>query len=220
MRTIQIFFTIFIGMQLVIGQNIQIAPDRFGSDNYQERSVADFNSESIVNIYSNIAIAELFVWNIPFQSSRRTFPAKLALPADNQRYTISLYSQSEYQEIAEELQTFDFNKRDIEEFEILQDDLLKIQLATKNILPVPGIESSLFLTYCSDKDLNCEEGMHWLDQFYSHYYNTSQEKNVAVSNNSQLKKEREAIIRKHRIGIFSMVSFFSMAMLFIDGNIQ
>ena len=55
MRAIQTFFTLCLGMQLLVAQNVEIEPDRPGTDNYQERSRANLRSESIVNIYSNIA---------------------------------------------------------------------------------------------------------------------------------------------------------------------
>ena len=108
MRTIKTLSTVLLGMQLLIGQNVEIEPDDFGSDNYQERSRANLKSESIVNIYSNVAVADVYVWNVPWKSSERIFPAQIALPTDNQRYVISLYAQSEYQALTRELQTFDF----------------------------------------------------------------------------------------------------------------
>ena len=221
MKTIQTFFTICLGMQLLIGQNVEIEPDRPGTDNYQERSRANLRSESIVNVYSNVAVADVYVWNLPWQSSERTFPAKIALPTDNQRYVISLYTQAEYQAITHELQTFDFESRDIEEFELLQDEFAKMELATKYVRPIPGTDSSVFLAHCSSDDLNCEKGMHWLDQFYAHYYDAKQEQNfVSDLNSSDLTKEEKDLVRRHRMGVFSMVGLFSMVMFVIDSNTQ
>ena len=149
MRTIKTFFTLFLGLQLLIGQNIEIEPDSHtpGSDNYTERNRAMLKSESLVNIYSNIAVADVYVWNLPWASSERIFPAQIALPTDNQRYVISLYSQAEYQAITIELQNFDFDYRDVEEFELLQDELSRMELATKLVRPIPGTDSSVSVSY-------------------------------------------------------------------------
>jgi len=221
MRVLQTFFTLCLGMQLLVGQNVEIEPDRPGTDNYQERSRANLRSESIVNIYSNVAVADVHVWNLPWQSSERTFPAKIALPTDNQRYIISFYTQAEFQSITQELQTFDFDSRDIDEFELLQDQLVKMELATKYVRPIPGTDSSVFLTHCSTEDLDCEKGMHWLDQFYAHYYDSKQEQNlVSDLNGSDLTEEEKFLVRRHSLGVFSMVSLFSMVMFVIDSNVQ
>ena len=221
MKTIQIFFTIFFGMQLLFGQNVEIEPDRPGSDNYQERSRANLRAQSVVNVYSNIAVAEVHVWNLPWQSTERIFPARIALPTDNQKYIISFYTQAEYQALTQELQTFDFETRDIEEFELLQDEFAKMELATKYVRPIPGTDSSVFLTHCSGDDLNCEQGMHWLDQFYARYYDSQQEQNLLSDlNGSKLTEDEKFLVRRHRIGVFSMVSLFSMVMFVIDSNIQ
>jgi len=221
MRALQIFFTLCLGMQLLVGQNVEIEPDRPGTDNYQERSRANLRSESIVNIYSNVAVADVHVWNLPWQSSERTFPAKIALPTDNQRYIISFYTQAEFQAITQELQTFDFDSRDIEEFELLQDQFARMELATKYVRPIPGTDASVFLTHCSSDDLDCEKGMHWLDQFYAHYYDAKQEQNlVSDLNGSDLTEEEKFLVRRHRLGVLSMVSLFSMVMFVIDSNIQ
>ena len=221
MRTAKTLFTILLGIQFLIGQNVEIEPDDPGSDNYQQRSRAGLKAESIVNVYSNVAVADVHVWNLPWQSSERIFPAKIALPTDNQRYVISLYTQAEYQAITRELQTFDFDSRDVEEFELLQDQFQKMELATKYARPIPGTESSVFLTHCASDDLDCEKGMHWLDQFYAHYYDGQQEQNmVSDLNGADLTEKEKFLVRRHRIGVFSMVSLFSMVMFVIDNNIQ
>jgi len=223
MRTIHIFFTIILGMHLLIGQDVEIEPDSFtpGSDNYGETNRAMLKGESIVNIYSNIAVADVYVWNLPWASSERIFPARIALPTDNQRYVISLYSQAEYQAITIELQNFDFDTRDVEEFELLQDELSKMELATKFVRPIPGTNASVFLTHCTSDDLNCEEGMHWLDQFYAKYYDSKQEQNLASDlNGTDLTEDEKFLVRRHRMGVLSMVSLFSIAMFVIDNNTQ
>lgn len=220
MRTIKTLSTVLLGMQLLIGQNVEIEPDDFGSDNYQERSRANSKSESIVNIYSNVAVADVYVWNVPWKSSERIFPAQIALPTDNQRYVISLYAQSEYQALARELQTFDFESRDIEEFELLQDEFEKMELATKYVRPIPESESSVFLTHCASDDLDCSAGMHWLDQFYANYYDGQQEQNMLSDlNGTDLTEEEKFLVRRHRVGVFSMVGLFSMFVFMIDSNI-
>jgi hypothetical protein len=223
MRTIKTFFTLFLGLQLLIGQNIEIEPDSHtpGSDNYTERNRAMLKSESLVNIYSNIAVADVYVWNLPWASSERIFPAQIALPTDNQRYVISLYSQAEYQAITIELQNFDFDYRDVEEFELLQDELSRMELATKLVRPIPGTDSSVFLTHCSSDDLDCEKGMNWLDQFYAKFYDSKQEQNLASDlNGEDLTEDEKSLVRRHRMGVFGMIGLFSMAVFMIDSNIQ
>lgn len=176
-------------------------------------------SESLVNIYSNVAVADVYVWNLPWASSERIFPAQISLPTDNQRYVISLYTQAEYQAITIELQNFDFDYRDVEEFELLQDELSRMELATKLVRPIPGTDSSVFLTHCSSDDLDCEKGMNWLDQFYAKYYDSKQEQNlVSDLNGKDLTEDEKLLVRRHRMGVFSMVSLFSMAVFMIDSN--
>ena len=63
--------------------------------------------------------------------------------------------------------------------------------------------------------------MHWLDQFYAHYYDSKQEQNlVSDLNGSDLTEEEKFLVRRHRLGVFSMVSLFSMVMFVIDSNVQ
>ena len=59
------------------------------SDNWQENYRSLSRNESTINIYSNAAVADVFVWNSPWQSTERTFPAVISLPTDNRVYTIS-----------------------------------------------------------------------------------------------------------------------------------
>ena len=126
MRTAKTLFTILLGMQFLIGQDVEIEPDDPGSDNYQQRSRANLKAESIVNVYSNVAVADVHVWNLPWQSSERIFPAKIALPTDNQRYVISLYTQAEYQAITRQFQTFHFDNINVEEFEFFKNNYKKM----------------------------------------------------------------------------------------------
>ena len=137
------------------------------SDNWRENYRSIETGKSRVNIYSNAAVADIFVWNYTWLSTERTFPAIMSLPTDNKVYTISLYPQSQFQFLTNELQNFDFDNRDISEFELLQDEFERMKLGTKNVRPIPGTSESIFLTYCDSDDANCEEGMHWLDQFLS-----------------------------------------------------
>ena len=80
------------------------------SDNWQENYRSLERGESKVNIYSNAAVADVFVWNSTWLSTERTFPAVISLPTDNQVYTISLYPQSQFQYLTNELQNFDFDE--------------------------------------------------------------------------------------------------------------
>ena len=149
------------------------------SDNWRENYRSIETGKSRVNIYSNAAVADIFVWNYTWLSTERTFPAIMSLPTDNKVYTISLYPQSQFQFLTNELQNFDFDNRDISEFELLQDEFERMKLGTKNVRPIPGTSESIFLTYCDSDDANCEEGMHWLDQFYAKYYDSKQEQVLA-----------------------------------------
>ena len=63
------------------------------SDNWQENYRSLSRNESTINIYSNAAVADVFVWNSPWQSTERTFPAVISVHTDNRVCTISLYSQ-------------------------------------------------------------------------------------------------------------------------------
>ena len=189
------------------------------SDNWRENYRSIETCKSRVNIYSNAAVADIFVWNYTWLSTERTFPAIMSLPTDNKVYTISLYPQSQFQFLTNELQNFDFDNRDISEFELLQDEFERMKLGTKNVRPIPGTSESIFLTYCDSDDANCEEGMHWLDQFYAKYYDSKQEQVLASDlNGSDLTDSEKALVRRHRVGVAGMLGAFTIAIFLIDNS--
>ena len=189
------------------------------SDNWRENYRSIETGKSRVNIYSNAAVADIFVWNYTWLSTERTFPAIMSLPTDNKVYTISLYPQSQFQFLTNELQNFDFDNRDISEFELLQDEFERMKLGTKNVRPIPGTSESIFLTYCDSDDANCEEGMHWLDQFYAKYYDSKQEQVLASDlNGSDLTDTEKALVRRHRVGVAGMLGAFTIAIFLIDNS--
>ena len=90
------FQTVLVA-SLTFGQDIgDLQLDNAASDNFQ--SLENFNSlgESIINVYSNAAVNQLFIWNTSYQPNVRTFPAKITLPIANRDYIISLYSQAQF----------------------------------------------------------------------------------------------------------------------------
>ena len=187
------------------------------SDNWIENYRSLEAGKSKVNIYSNAAVADVFVWNFTWLSTERTFPAVISLPTDNKVYTISLYPQSQFQYLTNELQNFDFDGRDISEFELLQDEFERMKLGTKNVRPIPGTSESVFLTYCDSDDANCEQGMHWLDQFYAKYYDSKQEQVLASDlNGSDLTDAEKALVKRHRVGVAGMLGAFTIAIFLID----
>ena len=189
------------------------------SDNWIENYRSLEAGKSKVNIYSNAAVADVFVWNFTWLSTERTFPAVISLPTDNKVYTISLYPQSQFQYLTNELQNFDFDSRDISEFELLQDEFERMKLGTKNVRPIPGTSESVFLTYCDSDDANCEQGMHWLDQFYAKYYDSKQEQVLASDlNGSDLTDAEKALVRRHRVGVAGMLGAFTIAIFLIDNS--
>ena len=61
--------------------------------------------------------------------------------------------------------------------------------------------------------------LHSLDQFYAKYYDSKQEQNlVSDLNGRDLTEDEKLLVRRHRMGVFSMVSLFSMAVFMIDSN--
>tara|TARA_B100000965_G_scaffold188505_1_gene157343 strand:+ start:1066 stop:1782 length:717 start_codon:yes stop_codon:yes gene_type:complete len=189
------------------------------SDNWQENYRALEAGKSKVNIYSNAAVADVFIWNFSWLSTERTFPSSIALPTDNKVYTISLYPQSQFQYLTNELQNFDFDSRDISEFELLQEEFERMKLGTKNVRPIPGTSESVFLTYCDSDDTNCEQGMHWLDQFYARYYDNKQEQVFASDlNGSELTDAEKSLVRRHRVGVAGMLGAFTIAIFLIDNS--
>jgi hypothetical protein len=209
-----IFLFSFIQSQ----NNNDFSSNNPASDNWNERnrSANNLNMSSVV-VFSNVAVADVFVWNYPFQSTERTFPALISLPIDNQIYTISLFSENQFKEAAYELQNFDFENREIKDFEIMQDHFEKMRLATRTVRPIPGTESAVFLTYCDENDVDCIKGMHWLDQFYAKYYDSKQE-NILWSeiNGTDLTEQEKDLVKQHRIGVARLVTLFSLAVYLID----
>ena len=220
MKFLKTFLSLVILINITLSQSTQdIEAENPSSDNWQENYRSLSRNEASINIYSNAAIAEVYVWNSPLQSTERTFPAVISLPTDNRIYTISLYPQSQFLYITNELQNFDFDKKEIEEFELLQDEFERMKLGTKNVRPIPGTGESVFLTYCDSNDTNCEQGMHWLDQFYAKFYDSKQEQVFASElNGTDLTEREKALVRRHRLGVAGMVGFFTMAVFLIDSS--
>ena len=220
MNSLKTFFSIILLIGISFAQSARdMEAENPASDNWQENYRSIEAGKSKVNIYSNAAVADIFVWNYTWLSTERTFPAIISLPTDNKVYTISLYTQSQFQYLTNELQNFDFEGRDISEFELLQDEFERMKLGTKNVRPIPGTSESIFLTYCYSDDANCEQGMHWLDQFYAKYYDSKQEQ-VLVSdlNGSDLTDSEKALVRRHRVGVAGMLSAFTIAIFLIDNS--
>ena len=220
MNSLKKFFSIILLIGISFAQSARdMEAENPASDNWQENYRSIEAGKSKVNIYSNAAVADIFVWNYTWLSTERTFPAIISLPTDNKVYTISLYSQSQFQYLTSELQNFDFEVRDISEFELLQDEFERMKLGTKNVRPIPGTSESIFLTYCDSDDANCEQGMHWLDQFYARYYDSKQEQVLASDlNGSDLTDSEKALVRRHRVGVAGMLSAFTIAIFLIDNS--
>ena len=220
MKFLKTFLSLVILINIALSQSTQdIEAENPSSDNWQENYRSLSRNEASINIYSNAAVAEVYVWNSPWQSTERTFPAVISLPTDNRIYTISLYPQSQFLYITNELQNFDFDKKEIEDFELLQDEFERMKLGTKNVRPIPGTGESVFLTYCDSNDTNCEQGMHWLDQFYAKFYDSKQEQVFASElNGTDLTEREKALVRRHRLGVAGMLGFFTMAVFLIDSS--
>ena len=218
MNSLKTFLTIILVISLSFAQSARdMEAENPASDNWQENYRSLERGESSVNIYSNAAVADVFVWNLSWLSTERTFPAVISLPTDNQVYTISLYPQSQFQYLTNELQNFDFDVRDISEFELLQEEFERMKMGTKNVRPIPGTSESVFLTYCDSDDTNCEQGMHWLDKFYSKYYDDKQEQVLASDlTGSELTDAEKALVRRHRVGVAGMLGAFTIAIYLID----
>ena len=220
MNSLKTFFSIILLVGVSFAQSARdMEAENPASDNWQENYRSIEAGKSKVNIYSNAAVADIFVWNYTWLSTERTFPAIISLPTDNKVYTISLYTQSQFQYLTNELQNFDFESRDISEFELLQDEFERMKLGTKNVRPIPGTSESIFLTYCDSDDANCEQGMHWLDQFYAKYYDSKQEQVLASDlNGSDLTDSEKALVRRHRVGVAGMLGAFTIAIFLIDNS--
>ena len=220
MNSLKTFFSIILLIGISFAQSARdMEAENPASDDWQENYRSIEAGKSKVNIYSNAAVADIYVWNYTWLSTERTFPAIISLPTDNKVYTVSLYTQSQFQYLTNELQNFDFESRDISEFELLQDEFERMKLGTKNVRPIPGTSESIFLTYCDSDDANCEQGMHWLDQFYARYYDSKQEQVLASDlNGSDLTDSEKALVRRHRAGVAGMLSAFTIAIFLIDNS--
>ena len=216
------FFITLLSCSFVFAQTLQVNDATLSSGDYNAGTTLGI-TDSDVLIYSNALVHNLYVWGIPWYTDTKTFPAQITLPLDNRAYVISLYKKSIYQSVSAELQTFDFDNRPVEEFEALQDELQRMKIGTKLVRPIPGKSESVFLVYCPDEDISCEEGLHWRDGFLAKFYDQQQE----VYMHSQLNKpseylsEEEAkLIKRHRGGVGMLVGFFSMGIWLLDRSLQ
>lgn len=213
----KILYMLPLLLNLSFGQNIgDLQLDNSASDNFFAVEGSNNTNESMVNIYSNANLSKIYVWNSTFIPTTRTFPAKISLPIANKSYTISLFSQSEYAFLKNELLNFDFDRRDIEEFESLQNKFEIMNMGTKSIKPVTGIDETVFLVFCDKNDFNCKDGLHWFDNFYANYFDNKQESKIK----KKLSKQNQDIIRKHRMGVFGMLSLFTMSIYLLDNYVQ
>ena len=194
------FFITLLSCSFVFAQTLQVNDATLSSEGYNTGTTLGITDTDVV-IYSNALVHNLYVWGIPWYTDTKTFPAQITLPLDNRAYVISLYKKSIYKSVSAELQTFDFDNRPVEEFEALQDELQRMKIGTKLVRPIPGKSESVFLVYCPDEDISCEEGLHWRDGFLAKFYDQQQE----VYMHSQLNKpseylsEEEAkLIKRHR----------------------
>ena len=90
MKSLKTFLSLIILMNIALSQSSEdLEGENPSSDNWQENYRSLSRNESTINIYSNAAVADVFVWNSPWQSTERTFPAVISLPTDNRVYTIS-----------------------------------------------------------------------------------------------------------------------------------
>ena len=216
------FFITLLSCSFVFAQTLQVNDATLSSEGYNTGTTLGITDTDVV-IYSNALVHNLYVWGIPWYTDTKTFPAQITLPLDNRAYVISLYKKSIYQSVSAELQTFDFDNRPVEEFEALQDELQRMKIGTKLVRPIPGKSESVFLVYCPDEDISCEEGLHWRDGFLAKFYDQQQE----VYMHSQLNKpseylsEEEAkLIKRQRGGVGMLVGFFSMGIWLLDRSLQ
>ena len=216
------FFITLLSCSFVFAQTLQVNDATLSSEGYNTGTTLGITDTDVV-IYSNALVHNLYVWGIPWYTDTKTFPAQITLPLDNRAYVISLCKKSIYQSVSAELQTFDFDNRPVEEFEALQDELQRMKIGTKLVRPIPGKSESVFLVYCPDEDISCEEGLHWRDGFLAKFYDQQQE----VYMHSQLNKpseylsEEEAkLIKRHRGGVGMLVGFFSMGIWLLDRSLQ
>jgi hypothetical protein len=218
MNFIKILYIIPLMLGSLNSQSIgDLQQDNSVSENYFAVEGSNSMHESIVNIYSNAVISPIYIWNSTFIPTSRSFPAKISLPIANKSYIISLFPQSEYEFLKNELLNFDFDKRDIDEFEILQNQFEIMKMGTKSVEPINGINETIFLIFCDKDDYGCKDGLHWFDRFYANYFDNKQETKIKKSANTQPNQD---LVRKHRMGVFGMLSLFTMSIYLIDNYTQ
>ena len=216
------FFITLLSCSFVFAQTLQVNDATLSSEGYNTGTTLGITDTDVV-IYSNALVHNLYVWGIPWYTDTKTFPAQITLPLDNRAYVISLYKKSIYQSVSAELQTFDFDNRPLEEFEALQDELQRMKIGTKLVRPIPGKSESVFLVYCPDEDISCEEGLHWRDGFLAKFYDQQQEvymHSQLNKPNEYLSEEEKKLIKRHRGGVGMLVGFFSMGMWLLDRSLQ
>jgi len=213
MNSCKSIFHILFFVGIVICQDIgDLQLENRASDNYQ--AIENFNDkgESLVTVYSNAAVQQIFVWNTAYQPTIRTFPLKISLPIANRKYTISLYSQTEFDFIENQLKSFNFDQSNIEDFKYLQDKFEKMSMGTKTVRPVNGVDETVFLIYCNENVYGCKDGLHWFDQFYVNYFDNKQDTSFNYKND----KTHNDLIKKHKRGVFSLLGFFTLSIYLID----
>ena len=76
MKSLKTFLSLIILMNIALSQSTaDLEAENPSSDNWQENYRSLSRNESTINIYSNAAVADVFVWNSPWQSTERTLPA-------------------------------------------------------------------------------------------------------------------------------------------------
>ena len=85
MNSLKTFLTVILLTNLAFTQSARdVEAEDPASDNWIENYRSLEAGKSKVNIYSNAAVADVFVWNFTWLSTERTFPAVISLPTDNQ----------------------------------------------------------------------------------------------------------------------------------------
>ena len=215
MKFVKLFISICFFISIIFSQNLgDMRIDNNSSENFQAMFNSNSDTESILTVYSNANIHNIYIWESTLQPLTRTFPAKISLPIANRSYTISLFSQSEYNYLKNEIINFDFDKRDISEFEILQSEFQNMNIGTKAVNPINGVEESIFLIFCDKEDFDCKEGLHWFDKFYSKYFDDSKKRANFINQDDQTRQE----ILNHRRGMVGILSLFAVTILLIDNN--
>tara|TARA_B100000073_G_C23618445_1_gene527498 strand:+ start:72 stop:722 length:651 start_codon:yes stop_codon:yes gene_type:complete len=215
MSFLKLFISIYFFVSFIFTQNLgDMRIDNSSSENFQAMINNNSDSESILTVYSNANIHNIYIWESSLQPLARTFPAKISLPIANRSYTISLFPQSEYNFLKNEIMNFDFDKRDISELEILQSEFENMNIGTKSINPINGVNESIFLIFCDKEDFDCKDGLHWFDKFYAKFFDDSKKSSNFV--NQEYKNRKE--ISNHRRGMVGILSLFAVTIFLIDNN--